>query len=156
MRYWPPKNSHAVLSIQFFLSFSILLLYNLAQGLFRSRTVAFDVHGGIQVRQGRQTKCLRLPQETKRRPGHGRRLQGTTERLLYVQALAAQHADPDPRDAGLLICYSAVVETTQKDFIDTSDWQILYETDTTTIPRKTFAWKLRPIVTSETIKYKEI
>ena len=108
------------------------------------------------MRQGRQTKCLRLPQETKRRPGHGRRLQGTTERLLYVQALAAQHADPDPRDTGLLKCYSAVVETTQKDFIDNSDWQILYETDTTTIPRKIFPLKLRPIAISKTTKYKEI
>ena len=137
--------------------FCFVVAQYIAQGLFRSRTIAVDVHGGIQVRQGRQTKRLRLPQETKRRPGHGRRLQGSTERLLYVQALAAQYADPDPWDTGLLECYRAVVETTQKDFIDNSDWQILYDTnDTTTIARNTFAWKLRPIAISKTTKYKEI
>jgi hypothetical protein len=43
-----------------------------------------------------------LPQETKRGPGDGRRLQGPAECILYVQAFPAQHAHEDPRDEGLL------------------------------------------------------
>ena len=54
------------------------------------------------MRQGRQEQRLRLPQETKRGPGHGRRLQGPAERLLHVQTFHAQHAHEDPWDEGLL------------------------------------------------------
>ena len=45
-----------------------------AQGLFGSRTIAADLHAGIQVRQGRQAKRVRLSQETKRWSDHGRYL----------------------------------------------------------------------------------
>ena len=71
-----------------------------AESLLGSRLVAADVHARERLRGQGQKVRLRVHEERQRHAS--RDMQSATQCLLQLQTLAAEHANADSRDAGVL------------------------------------------------------